>query len=258
MKKLLASLAVVAGLFVGLSAQVSVPNVLISGTTIKAGDLNTNFSTLANHSVDRISGGNFSGNVTMDAGITIDGIDLSTALCTSCNATFAGLTASSLTSSGAITVNGVGIIAASGKIPALTATYFTSVDASTLTGLNAAVLASGTVPTARLGSGSATSNSYLRGDSSWVIVSVPISSAKTTTYTAVANDFILATGTFTVTLPAASSNANVVIDVKNGSTGTVTIGRTGSDTIDGATSQSLVTQYQSMTFFSDGTSWWIR
>lgn len=43
----------------------------------------------------------------------------------------------------------VPIIGTTGKIPALTATYFTSVDASTLTGLNATQLTSGTVPDAR-------------------------------------------------------------------------------------------------------------
>ena len=87
--------------------------------------------------------------------------------------------------------------------------------------------------------------------------------AKTANYTAVANDFVAFTGatTATLTLPAASSNANkVVVGVNNG-TGTITIGRTGADTIGLATSQTLnpgtaTSQGDSMTFTSDGISNW--
>lgn len=91
----------------------------------------------------------------------------------------------------------------------------------------------------------------------------PTYTAKTANYTAVANDFVAATsGTFTVTLPLASANANKTIWVVNNGTGTTTVGRTGSDTIGLATSQTLnpgaTSSFQgdSMTFISDGVSNW--
>lgn len=91
----------------------------------------------------------------------------------------------------------------------------------------------------------------------------PAYTAKSGTYTAVANDFVsCVSGTFTVTLPLASSNANVVIWVVNNGTGTITIGHSGSDTVGGASTQTLnpstiaPAQGDEMTFVSDGISNW--
>lgn len=63
----------------------------------------------------------------------------------------------------------------------------------------------------------------------------------------------------TITLPAASSftGYRFYIKRKDASANTVTIGRTGSDTIDGATSQTLNAQYTSATVVSDGSNWYI-
>lgn len=249
MKRLLALTAVVGLVLVARpEAQVTVPNTLVAGTVITAAGLNTNFTTIANHALDRLSGGTIAGNVTVDAGVTIDGVDVGAQACISCTPTFAKLTisngtATALTVTGGITVGSgaVALVDTTGKIPAISSTYFASVSGANLTGLNASNLSSGTIDPARLPSGLAMNTT-----------------AKTTTYTAVAGDFVLGTGTFTVTLPAASANTNLIIDVKNVSTGVITVGRTGSDTIDGATTQSVVSQYQSYTFVSDGTNWWIR
>lgn len=104
-------------------AQITIPNTLVAGTTIRAGDLNTNFSTLGNHALDRLSGGNVSGNITLDSGITIDGLDLSTALCATCAVTHKDLTLTSPDTG--ITVAGVNIVNSTGKIPALSSTYVT-------------------------------------------------------------------------------------------------------------------------------------
>src|SRR5581483_9783823 len=102
MRKLLAMVATLTVLLGVVSrAQVAVPNTLTAGSTIRAGDLNTNFSTLGNHALDRLSGGNISGNITVDPGITIDGVDIGATLCSSCSPVFAALTVN-----GAITVNG--------------------------------------------------------------------------------------------------------------------------------------------------------
>lgn len=78
--------------------------------------------------------------------------------------------------------------------------------------------------------------------------------------TASVDSCVVASGSFTVTLPNPSTVGNgAEITVKKTSTGlsTVTISASAG-TIDGATTQSLTTQYSSYTFVSDGsTNWWI-
>lgn len=179
MKRILSGLALVLVMATGASAQIAVPNTLAAGTTISAAPLNTNFSTIANSSLNRLSGGTISGNVTMDPGITIDGIDIGATVCPTCTLTIKDLVLA--TPATGITVNGNVIINATGKIPAITSTYFTALafDAANLTGtaaaingslittLNATNLSSGTVNTARLGGGVADATTFLRGDGSW-------------------------------------------------------------------------------------------
>lgn len=133
-------------LMLGLStitayAQIIVPNTLVAGNVIRAADLNTNFSTLGNHALDRITGGNIQGNITLDPGITVDGVDIGATICSTCTVTFKDMTLAS--PSTGLTVAGVNIINSSGKIPAISSTYFTSVS------LDAANLASGNIPAAR-------------------------------------------------------------------------------------------------------------
>ena len=61
---------------------------------------------------------------------------------------------------------------------------------------------------------------------------------------------------FTVTLPAASSSSGQV-SIKNMGTGTITIGRTGGDTIDGAASDyTVATQYAAVTLISNELNGW--
>jgi hypothetical protein len=71
-------------------------------------------------------------------------------------------------------------------------------------------------------------------------------------------------GTFTVTLPAASTTLGQagftgrIYNIKNSGTGIITIGRTGTNTIDGATSITMngtTKQYQTITVQSTGTGW---
>jgi hypothetical protein len=66
-------------------------------------------------------------------------------------------------------------------------------------------------------------------------------------------------GNTTITLPAASGVNGYRFYVKriDGTSNTVTIARSGSDTIDGATSLSLDIRYMSVTLVSDGTNWYI-
>ncbi len=81
--------------------------------------------------------------------------------------------------------------------------------------------------------------------------------ARTTTYTATTSDYLIdcTTGTFTVTLFAASGNAGRILIIKNSGTGTITVDGNGAETIDGATTQTLSTQWSRITIMCDGTNW---
>ncbi len=86
--------------------------------------------------------------------------------------------------------------------------------------------------------------------------------AKTTHYTTSAKDHTITCGagneTFTVTLIAAASATGQILNIKNVGTGTITVaGDSGTDTIDGATTQVLGSQYDCITIQCDGTDWWI-
>ena len=82
-------------------------------------------------------------------------------------------------------------------------------------------------------------------------------SAKTASFTAAADYHYSCTNAITATLPAASSNANKAIRIKVMGADTVTIGRNGSDKIDGVASDySMTIQYSSITLFSNGSDGW--
>jgi len=85
-------------------------------------------------------------------------------------------------------------------------------------------------------------------------------SAKTANYTAVpTDDVILCSGTsFTVTLYAASGNSGRTITVKKTDISTsnvFTIDGNGSETIDGALTTTVDTQYEEVTLVCDGSNW---
>ena len=58
------------------SAQISLPNSFSPNTTIYSSEVNANFSTISSKALDR-TGGTLTGNISADAGVTIDGVDLS-------------------------------------------------------------------------------------------------------------------------------------------------------------------------------------
>jgi hypothetical protein len=66
---------------------------------------------------------------------------------------------------------------------------------------------------------------------------------------------VLANGTFTVTLYTAVGNAGRFIAIKNSGAGTITVGRTSAQTIDGTAASITLTAGQSRTLMSDGTGW---
>lgn len=66
-------------------------------------------------------------------------------------------------------------------------------------------------------------------------------------------------GGFTITLPLATGRPGQFFFFKktDATANVVTITRSGTETIDGATSQTLTTQYAALTLVSDGANWFI-
>lgn len=103
------------------------------------------------------------------------------------------------------------------------------------------------------------SNLYQNTGSAYVKVgSADISvTSKVANYTATTDDqVILCSGTFTVTLPLASSYTKK-LTIKNTGTGTITIDGDGSETIDGSLTQQIFDQYHSLDLVSNGTGWYL-
>jgi hypothetical protein len=88
-------------------------------------------------------------------------------------------------------------------------------------------------------------------------------STKTSSYTVTTSDTVVfadaTSGNVTITLPTASGVTGYRFYVKriDNSANTVTIARSGSDTIDGATSFTLDLQYTSVAVVSNGSAWYI-
>lgn len=86
----------------------------------------------------------------------------------------------------------------------------------------------------------------------------PITTISTTTTLDGTNYTVLCSATLTVNLPAAASNTGRVYNIKNiGAAATITIDPNASETIDGATTYTLTTQYQTVTIQCDGSNWFI-
>lgn len=71
-------LAIAAFLALGAppAAQISIPNTFTFGTTIDQDQVNSNFTTVGNAALNR-TGGTLTGNLTVNGGVTIDGVDIS-------------------------------------------------------------------------------------------------------------------------------------------------------------------------------------
>ncbi len=86
---------------------------------------------------------------------------------------------------------------------------------------------------------------------------------KSANYTLTRSDYFVncdaSGGSFTITLPAVIGNEGRVYHVKkkDSSGNTVTVDGNSSETIDGAITAVLTTQYESIKIINDGTEWWI-
>jgi hypothetical protein len=86
----------------------------------------------------------------------------------------------------------------------------------------------------------------------------PITTISTTTTLDATYYTVLCSATLTVNLPAAASSSGQVYNIKNiGSGTTITIDPNASETIDGATTYTLTTQYESVSIQCDGSNWFI-
>ena len=100
---------------------------------------------------------------------------------------------------------------------------------------------------------------------SWGVVtsSTFSTSTKTTNYTIATSDTVVladaTAGVIVITLPVASTASGYRFFVKkiDSSANTVTITRSGADTIDGGTTAVISVQYTSITIVSNGTNWFI-
>jgi len=68
-----------------------------------------------------------------------------------------------------------------------------------------------------------------------------------------------ADGNVSMTVPPASKNngKHYIVKKSNSSTNTITLNRSGTDTIDGATSFVLYDQYEVARLYSDGVNWYL-
>ena len=94
-------------------------------------------------------------------------------------------------------------------------------------------------------------------------VSKKVTTVTSTTHTAASEAIILvdddtAGSTVTVTLPAAAGVTNRIYHIKKlGTTASIVVDGNASETIDGATTQTISSQYDSMQIVCDGTGWYI-
>jgi hypothetical protein len=89
-----------------------------------------------------------------------------------------------------------------------------------------------------------------------------VTAIKTSNYTAAASEVVRCNptgGAFAVTLPTAVGNDGASIVVKNvsDSENTITVGTTGGQTIDGASSRAFNTPRSNETYVSDGANWMV-
>jgi hypothetical protein len=128
-----------------VSAQVTGLNSFSPNTRILSADVNFNFTKLGDEALRR-QGGVLIGNITVDPGITIDGVDLSAWLDQSvkiaATPTFAGLTVSGAGASALDVAGGaqfgsgnVSLITTTGKLAGLSGTYLDNLDGTPLTGV---------------------------------------------------------------------------------------------------------------------------
>lgn len=143
----------------------------------------------------------------------------------------------------------------------------TAITALTISANSGHTVASGALPTTfKFGAGN--SVQFVFRSTVWYLdggeMDGGVTATKVADYTASARDGVVlcdsSGGTFTVTLPAAAAAKGVILTVTktDSSLTAVTIDGNGSETINGSTTTTLNTQYESVDLVSDGSNWLIR
>lgn len=146
MEKLIVLIAFIVALTIVGSGQITVPNTFVGSVPVS--QLNTNFSTIGDGALKR-NGGTITGNITVNSGVTIDGVDIGAVLGASSASTgvFQQITtsntgATSIDIAGGITAGtgNVGIVGTDGRIPAISSTYFSSLSGANITAIPVSAL----------------------------------------------------------------------------------------------------------------------
>lgn len=199
------------------------------------------------------------------------------ALVSETNAAASAAAINGLTANRAVISNGTSTLASSattdtelGYVSGVTSAIQTQLDAktlkSTLTTKGDIYAATAASTPARLAVG--TDGQYLKANSStstgleWASVSNNLTIvSKTTTYTAVTTDDVIlcdtSGGAWTLSLFAASGNSGKVLRIKKTTSDftQLTIDANSSETIDGATTTKIDTQFETLVIICDGTNW---
>lgn len=199
------------------------------------------------------------------------------ALVSETNAAASAAAINGLTANRAVISNGTSTLASSattdtelGYVSGVTSAIQTQLDAktlkSTLTTKGDIYAATAASTPARLAVG--TDGQYLKANSStstgleWASVSNNLTIvSKTTTYTAVTTDDVIlcdtSGGAWTLSLFAASGNSGKVLRIKKTTSDftQLTIDANSSETIDGATTTTIDTQFETLVIICDGTNW---
>lgn len=234
----------------------SVTNTFSNSTTADATQVNTNFTDLINGASDGTK--DYSINALTCAGAaTLNG-----------NVTLGNATADDITITGSLastinikTTNTYNI--GSATLGLLSVYFGSSSGAFSTRVIGGAAAASWTLtlPTAVPTGASFVLESTTGGATSWTSRTKLAITAKTTTYTAdPADDVITCStsgGAWTLTLPAAASNTGKTFYIKKTSSDVtaLTIDGNASETIDGATTTTLNTQYEAILIQCDGSNW---
>lgn len=247
-------------------AQITIPYTFEADTDILSSEVNANFSTLQESALKRDGSGTITGNVAVDADITIDGADISdflsgTTLTSPGTTVFGGITYTWPGSQGAnlyLKTDGSG-----GLSWASVSTTNTLLDGSSHTDTTsssptrgALVVGNSTPKWTALAVGSA--GQYVRTDGTDTTFSYsPVSSQGSTFSASYGVDYYLVSGTTTVNLPSCDAgHVGKWVHVKDTGTGTVTLDGAGSEDIDGAGTYAMTIQYSSISLVCGSSGHW--
>jgi len=260
MTRWILSLLFVVGLSLPASAQVTIPYPdFVAGNDILSDEVDANFNTLANQSLNR-TGGTVTGNISVDTNVTVDGVDISDYL------SGGGVIATGDLSVGddASITDDVSI---GGDLGVTGATFLTGAATlgstldltGKLTAASATISLRGvdyTLPAALTGAGTRLLD-FGSGNLGWGWSS-GLSGQGSTFTTDLVTEYYIVSATATADLITCSAaNAGKWVHIKNtAAAGTVTIDPAGAETIDGAATLAFSTQYASISIVCGGSGVW--